>query len=349
MDLQINAEQQKAYKSLLHKVQLPEAWGSGFVEANVDTAQHKIGFFMVPGFSFIDFSLAVEPLRLANKVATREFYRWNFYSPDGKPVEASNGIKLEVDGSYVNVENLPSVIVCGCADTHNQPDPKLIANLRRLSSHGASLGGICTGSHILAQAGLLDGYKSTIHWEYADGFSEEFPEIDISRSLFEIDRNRFSCAGGTSALDMMLHIISKQCGNETASRVAEILTHDRIRDGHEQQRMALSSRLKVYNSKLLAVISYMEETLEEPVSAGDLAEIFNISSRQLERLFKQYFQKTPSLYYKELRLNRARFLLLQTSMPIAEVGLACGFPSASHFSKCYKELFERTPSLERHI
>lgn len=344
MDVHINPDTHEVYAPGMGYRGKTEV---NFVESKIHDHEHKIGFFLVPGFSFIDFSLVLEPLRLANKVLGRDLYSWYLYSADGEPVEASNGIRVDVDGSYVNVDILPSVVVCGCADLQNQYDPKLIANLRRLSSHGTALGAICTGSHILAQAGLLDGYKSTIHWEYADGFSEAYPEVDISSGLFEIDRNRFSCAGGTSALDMMLHIISEQCGDEASSKVADILTHHRIRDGHERQRMALSSRLKVYHPKLLAVIAHMEENLEEPVGAGELAKVVHISTRQLERLFKKYLGQTPTRYYMELRLNRARYLLLQTTLPISEVGLACGFASATNFSRCYKELFRHTPSQER--
>jgi len=314
-----------------------------------ETPLHKIGFFLVPGFSFIAFSSAIEPLRLVNRVANSKLYGWSCYSFDGNPVEASNGVRVEVDGSYSDVDVLPSVIVCGGNDIQNQSHPKLIAKLRRLSSHGASLGSVCTGSHILAQAGLLNGYKCTIHWENMDGFAEQFPEIEVTDDLFEIDRNRFSCAGGTAALDMMLHIVAQQYGHDTASLVSDMMIHHRIRDGHERQRMALRTRLGVSHPKLLAVISHMEETLEEPVSCAALAKIVNLSTRQLERLFRKYLHHAPTRYYLELRLSRARFLLLQTSMPILDVALACGFVSASHFSKCYREFFERTPSEERRV
>jgi len=317
--------------------------------SSFDSPLHRIGFFLVPGFSFIAFSSAIEPLRLVNRVANSQLYGWSCYSCDGNPVEASNGVRVEVDGSYSDVDALPSVVVCGGNDIHNQSNPKLIAKLRRLSSHGASLGAVCTGSHILAQAGLLDGYKCTIHWENMDGFAEEFPEIEVSDDLFEIDRNRFSSAGGTAALDMMLHIIAQQYGHDTASLVSDMMIHHRIRDGHERQRMALRTRLGVSHPKLLAVISHMEETLEEPVSCAALAKIVNLSTRQLERLFRKYLHHAPTRYYLELRLSRSRFLLLQTSMPILDVALACGFVSASHFSKCYREFFERTPSEERRV
>jgi transcriptional regulator GlxA family with amidase domain len=315
---------------------------------------NKIGFYLVPDFSFIAFSSAVEPLRLVNRIVNSQLYIWNCYSSDGNAVKASNGIKVEVDGTYSDIDyreidTVPSIIVCGGANIHDQADPKLINKLRRLSSHGASLGAVCTGSYILAKAGLLDGYKCTIHWENRDGFVEQFPEIEVTDDLFEIDRNRFTCAGGTSALDMMLHVIAKQQGYNTASLVSDMMIHHRIRDGHENQRMALRARLRISHPKLLAIISHMEASLEEPVSCGNLAKTVNLSTRQLERLFRKYLHCAPTRYYLELRLSRARFLLLQTSMPILNVALACGFVSASHFSKCYRENYKCTPSEERWV
>lgn len=310
---------------------------------------HQIGFFLAPNFTFVAFSSAIEPLRLANRVSGNTLYEWQCFSVDGQPVTASNGVSVNVDGSFEDCQNFPTVIVCGGQDIHNQTDPGMISRLRWFSSHGANLGAICTGSRILAQAGLLDGYKCTIHWENMDGFGEEFPAIEISDELFEIDRTRFTCAGGTAALDMMLHLIARNYGHDTAALTADQLIHHRIRDGHERQRMALRTRLNVSHPKLLEVISLMEETLEEPVSCSALADSVGLSTRQLERLFRKYLNHAPTRYYLELRLSRARFLLLQTSMTVLEVALACGFVSASHFSKCYREFFSRTPSEERRV
>lgn len=324
-----------------------EAEDLAMMDASTENATHRIGFFLVPEFSFIALASAVEPLRLANRVSGHNLYSWRTYSVDGEPVQASNGVSIPTDGAVADVGALPTVIVCGGVDVHRHTDKALIGRLRRLASHGATVGALCTGSHVLARAGLLDGYRCTIHWENLGSFAEEFPEIDVTSELFEIDRNRFTCAGGTAALDMMLHIIAVQMGHDTAALVADQLIHHRIRDGHERQRMELRSRLGVSHPKLLAVISHMEDSLEEPKSCTELASNVGLSTRQLERLFRKYLDRAPTRYYLGLRLNRARFLLLQTSLPILSVALACGFISASHFSKSYREYFGRTPSQER--
>ena len=192
--------------------------------------------------------------------------------------------------------------------------------------------------------GLLDGYRCTVHWENLSGFIEEFPQLEVTSELFEIDRDRFTCSGGIAAFDLMLHVITGQHGFALASAVSDQFIHERIRDKRDRQRMALPARLGIRHPKLLAAIRRMEENLEEPVSRSELARTIRVSSRQLERLFRKYLGRTPTRFYLDLRLDKARQLLQQTDMTVLDVALACGFVSASHFSKCYRERFLRTPA-----
>ncbi len=312
-----------------------------------DKLPQEIAFLLVPNFSMIAFTSAVEPLRLANRTSGRELYRWRLFSPDGKPVSASNGIALTPDGAGDGVTQYHTIILCSGIDGHLYQDKSVFAALRRADRQGADIGAICTGSHILARANMLDGYRCTIHWENLASFSENFPEIETTAELFEIDRNRFTCSGGTAALDMMLNLISRQHGHELAAAVSDQFIHERIRDHHDHQRMALTARLGVRHPKLIQVIQLMEANLEEPLGRQDMAESANLSSRQMERLFAKYLHRSPARYYVELRLNRARLLLLQTNMSVIDIALACGFVSASHFSKCYRDFFGKTPRRER--
>lgn len=312
-------------------------------------AQQKIGFCLVPEFSSIAFISAVEPLRLANRISNKDLYAWECYSIDGEPAVSSAGIEFSVQGKISDMPALPIVFTCGGINIQKHTSPTIISTLRRIASHGSDLGAICTGSHILAKAGLLNDCRCTIHWENLSGFQEDFPELDITSELFEIDRNRYTCAGGTASLDMMLSLISAENGHELALAVADQLIYHRIREGSERQRMELRARLGISHPKLLAAISCMEDNLEEPLSCSDLAVQVGLSTRQLERLFQKYLEYSPTRYYLGLRLDRARYLLTQTSLPIIEVALACGFVSASHFSKCHREHFGRTPSEERRI
>ncbi len=314
---------------------------------NSDTLTSTIVFLMVPSFSMIAFASAIEPLRLANRAIGEHAYRWRVLTADGRPVQASNGIPVAADGTFAEASGAEAAIVCAGIDVQTFEHRELIGKLRLLATRGVPIGALCTGSYVLARAGLLNGHRCTIHWENFESFREEFPDLSVTQELFEIDRLRFTCAGGTAAIDMMLSVIAGQRGQEVASKITDQLIHHRMRDAHERQRMELRARLGVAHPKLISVVAEMERCIEQPLSCAELAEGVELSTRQLERLFRKYIGQAPTRYYLGLRLDRARQLLLQTSMPILSVGLACGFVSASHFSKCYSEFFNKTPSQER--
>ena len=306
-----------------------------------------VAFLLVPQFPMMSFASAVEPLRSANRMSGRTLYSWHILSPDGAPVSASNGIAIMPEGDIAQAAQAAMLVVCAGTGAHRFADPGVLGWLRRLDRQGLVIGGVSLGSYLLARAGLLAGHRCTVHWENLAAFSEEFPELEVTNELFEIDRNRFTCSGGIAALDLMLDLIARQHGRALAKAVSEQFIHERIRDRHDRQRMALPARLGIRHPKLLAVIRRMEESTEEPISRARLAAAVGLSSRQLERLFRRYLDRTPTRYYLELRLARARLLLLQTDMSVLDVALACGFVSASHFSKCYREVYGRTPRDQR--
>ena len=306
-----------------------------------------IGFLLVPNFSMMAFAAAIEPLRAANRMSGHALYSWHLISKDGAPVEASNGIVVTAESGVAEARHFATMIVCAGLDVHLYRDKEVFSWLRRLARNGAHIGALCTASHILARAGLLEDYRCTIHWENLLGFTEEFPDIDVSADLFEIDRNRFTCSGGTAALDMMLYRIAPRYGKELAAAISDQLIHDRIRGPHDQQRLTLQSRLGIRDAKLLSVVAQMEANIEEPLSRDALAGSVELSNRQLERLFRDKLGSTPRRYYLGLRLRHARQLLLQTDMSVLGVALTSGFVSASHFSKSYREYFDKTPRDER--
>lgn len=307
----------------------------------------KVSFLLVPQFPLLSFTSAVEPLRSANRMSGKELYSWELLSVDGQPVESSTGIALMPDRSIADVEHVESVVVCAGIDPQLFRDKTVLGWLRNMARHGAYIGGISGGSFVLARAGLLEDYRCTIHWEYLASFTEEFPEIDVTPSLFEIDRDRFTSAGAEATLNMMLYLIAQQHGYDLSVTVAEQFSHMSIHGENEPQRMPLRQRLRISHPKLIAIIEQMEHNLEEPLSREALAESVGLSTRQMERLFEKYLSKSPAKHYLELRLRRAQLLLMQTSMSILDVSVACGFVSASHFSKSYRELFKRPPRQER--
>ncbi|MEQ8652528.1 MAG: GlxA family transcriptional regulator [Kiloniellales bacterium] len=313
------------------------------------TLPYHLAFVLVPQVTQIALVCAIEALRLANRASGKHLYSWSLVSIEGGEIKSSNGMPIAAAGDLAQGDDADAVVVCGGSNPSIASDRRLLAWLRTQSRRGKDIGSLCTGSLVLAKAGLLDGYRCTIHWENLAGFVEAYPEIDVTTELFEIDRKRFTCAGGTAVIDLMLNLIGRQHGHELAAKVADQFMHERIRDSHDHQRISLPQRLGVRHPKLLAIIALMEENLEEPMSRASLAAHAKLSARQLERLFRKYLNRSPARYYLELRLNRARLLLLQTDMSIIDVALACGFVSASHFSKCYRDFFGHTPRRERGV
>jgi transcriptional regulator GlxA family with amidase domain len=238
-------------------------------------------------------------------------------------------------------------MLCGGIGIQQATTKKVLNWTRREARRGVIIGGLCTAGYTMAKAGLLDGRKATIHWENQDSFTEEFEEVTLTKSVFVVDGNRITTAGGTASIDLMLKLIADDHGEELASAVADILIYSSIRTDQDTQRLSIPTRIGVRHPKLSRVIQIMETSIEEPISPATLAKDVGMSTRQLERLFRRYLSRSPKRYYMELRLQKARNLLMQTDMTVINVALACGFASPSHFSKCYRSHYDTTPYRER--
>lgn len=307
----------------------------------------QIAFLLLPNFSMMAFSSSVEPLRAANRQSGKTLYEWRTYSVDGRNVSASNQVRFEPFGSIQNDIEADALFVCAGVRANDFDDGVTFARLRDCARSGMAIGGICSGPLVLAHAGLLRGYRCTIHWEYAEPFAERFPDLDLTSTLYEIDRDRYTCSGGTAPLDMMINSIARDHGEDLAVSVAEQLLHTPVRYPGDAQRLSMQHRTGISNPKMLAAIAHMEANLENPVSLYEVGRSINLSNRQLERLFRERFGKPPSRYYLELRLRRARLLLRQTEMPVLQIAVAAGFVSASHFARCYRRFFQHSPREER--
>lgn len=318
------------------------------------TVKRSFVFFLVPDFTMVAFATALDPLRIANRMLGYDAYEWRLASHDGKPVHASNGVQCAVDTSLederrkLGGRDRPSmVVVCSGVNVEAYSSRSAFAWLREGYNRGVAVGGLCTGAYVLAAAGLLAGRRCAIHWENLPGFAEAFPKANVFADLFEVDGNIYTCAGGTAALDMMLKLIGDDFDEGLVNRVCEQVLTDRVRAPTDRQRLPLRARLGVQNAKVLAIIERMEANLAEPLSLVEVADEVELSRRQIERLFRQEMGRSPARYYLEVRLDRARHLLVQSALPVVEVAVACGFVSASHFSKCYREVYGLSPQQER--
>ncbi|MCX4026761.1 GlxA family transcriptional regulator [Endozoicomonas sp. SM1973] len=307
-----------------------------------------IGFLVLNNFTLMSHASAVEPLRMANQLSNRTLYHWKTLSVTGEPVSASDGMTITPDDSIETTEKFDLIVVCGGLEIKQQcNNRRLLQWLQRQARLKTPLAAVCTGSYILAKAGLLDGHRCTIHWENMASFKEEFPHIMVTNHIYSIDRDRLTCSGGTAPLDMMLNVIANVHGRELSASISEMFVHDRVRNEVEQQRIPLRHTLGISQPKLVEIVALMEANLEETISLDDLASYVGLSRRQLERLFLKYLDCSPSRYYLKLRLQRARQLLQQTNLSIIEIAAACGFISTPHFSKRYRDCFGIPPRDER--
>ena len=309
----------------------------------------EFAFVVVPEFSMIALTSAIEPLRHANQTTEKDLYRWGVHSENGDAVTASNGLSVGVQGDLASVGPHATVVVCGGPNIERHGSSKLLTWLRKTARHGRDVGALCTATHLLAQAGVLNGRRCTIHWENVEGFAENFPDLELTGRLFEVDNDRFTCAGETAAIDMMVTMIAAQHGDALGTLVADQVLHSPVRDATHGQRASLTTRIGARHPKLVSAIERMEANVETPLSPDELARYCGLSRRQLERLFQKHLDASPQRYYRQLRLDRARSFLLQTNMSVTAVAVACGFSSPSHFTKCYKAKFDRSPYQDRGI
>ena len=305
----------------------------------------KYGFYLVPGFSALGFVSAMEPLRVANRLAGRTIYSWTLHSADGAPVQASCGLTFGVDGPLD--EDAATLILCAGFEPRRGITPRLTAALRRMERRGAVFGALDTGAYLLAAAGLIGQTPVTLHWEAVPAFREDYPLVRVTEELFRIDDRLFTCAGGTASIDLMLDLVARGQGLGLARAVSEQFIHNRIRERGERQRLALSARLGTENPHLLAIVTMMESAIEQPMSLEALARAVGITRRQMERLFVAHFGIGPAAHYRALRLERARTLLRETAMPLVDVAVATGFGSKATLARGYNAAFGHAPGAER--
>lgn len=312
-----------------------------------ETRPRQIGFLLIPGFSLLAYASTVEPLRAANRLSGRALYRWSHISTDGKASVSSGGLSVAADCKIGDDIDLDVLFVCAGGNPALFTHKPTLNWLRRIARSGVSIGGVSGGPYILARAGLLDGYRCTIHWEHMAAFREDFPGLEAHRTLYEIDRDRLTCAGGIAALDMMRAVLTSQHGPALANSVSGWFLQTHLRLGSGPQRLTLRERYGTSNRNLLKALEAMEASIENPISREQISRRAGVSIRQLERLFAAHLNTTISAQYLKLRLDRAQHLLHETTMPVLAVAIACGFANASHFSRSYKIQYGRTPKEER--
>ncbi len=303
-------------------------------------------FLLIPGFSLVALSCAIDALRAANAEADRALFQWTLAAESVGEIASSSGISI----ACIDVQETGSVdvvSVCGGDRSHLFASNKIDTWLKSRGRGITMIGSISDGAYVVAQAGLFDTVRSTIHWKCQSPYRERFPDLDVRTSIMEIDKNRFSCAGGTASLDLMLYFIAREMDNGIVGKIADNFFHDVVRNEEQLQPVTGGYRFAARNRTVSDALLIMEAELETPSPISNIAERLNVSHRQLDRLFKRYLETSPGQYYRDIRLARAAGLLRQTGLSVGEIALGCGFQSSSHLSRHFKARFGATPHQHR--
>lgn len=304
-------------------------------------------FYLVENFTHLAFSCAIDPLRLANWIVGEDLYSWSCASENGETARSSDGTVILVGHGFDARVKADRLFVLGGLEVNTHISKSLIAALRRERSHGAKIGALCAGSYALARAGFLDGCRVALHWEYHDGFMEEFPDVHLVRNVFVADEKFVTASGGTATADLMLHLIAERHGADLAVEIADQMVYNAVREASAEQKVSLQARHGMRNPRLARAIQCMAHSIEDPLSTATIAQEVGISTRQLERLFGRYLNCSPSKYYLEMRLQKARNLLVQSECSVTEVAVASGFKSTTHFARVYRSAFGIAPGAQR--
>ena len=301
-----------------------------------------LALLVLPQSSILEVASTLDPLRAANRHLGSDSYRWRVVSPDGRAVPLTCGIELPSNGPLSAAEGADALIVIAGFQQWQGATQPLIRCLARMAPRFAAVGGIDAGAWVLARAGLLNGYKATVHWEDHEDFAAAYPGVDVQPSRFVLDRNRFTAGGAAPAADLMLHLIKARHGPALALQVAASFITT-ARDGHDPQISPKKPDLRL-DPRVAAAIARMETQLDQPETAEETARAVGLSPRRLEQLFTQNLGLPPAAYALSLRLQAARRMITDTRHPLAEVALRCGFSSASSLSRAFSAKFGTAPS-----
>ena len=308
----------------------------------------KVAFLLLPEFSHLGIAAATEPLFVANWLAQGTVFDWAIISADGRPVRASNGRLVTVDGDLDCAADCKSVFVLASFDPHHSArDRQVIRWLRRMARFGAEIGGIENGSLVLAEAGLLNGHEVAVHWDNSVGFQEHYPRCRAVTQLYARSGGRVTCAGASAILDLMIAWIGWHADQELAAEVAEHLLLGRHRPARTAQRLEAKMESTSSDAAVARAQAIMRENIEEPLSCREIARRVGLSLRQVERRFKSELRCSLLQHYRQIRITKAHQLLQQTKLSVTDVALACGFSSPEYFCRLYSVLLGCSPSSDR--
>jgi AraC family carnitine catabolism transcriptional activator len=309
----------------------------------------KLLIIVTPNFNLTATVGFLDPFRAANYLDGSTLFRWEIASASGGEVIASNGMSVRTTLlRVVQAQHQDIVILSSSWAPESYNSVPLHGALHRWARVGTTLGSLDTGAFILAEAGLLKGKRATVHYEHIDSLKELYPDIETSEDMFVFDGKRITCCGGNASMDFALHMIRSMHGDSLANASARYLFHQTLRpQGTSQNPGPVEPLGSTVPKAVKLAIKLMEEHLEDALSIPQICKRIRVSQRNLTRLFAQFVRKSPVLYYRDIRLDRARSLVTQTDMQLSEIAVASGFSSQTHFSRAYRERFGLAPRTDR--
>ena len=310
----------------------------------------RIAFVLVEGFALMSFAAVTEPLRAANLLAGKRLYGSFFFAAGpgtSKILNSSSAASVAVADLGEAGGDFDLAFVVAGGDPVGFRDDRVFQWLRRQARHGCVLGGVSGGPAVLANAGVMQNRRMTLHWEHAAALEERHPGLLLERTLYVVDRDRMTCAGGTAPLDMMHALIAEHHGTDFARRVSDWFMHPDVRPAGGPQRAGLAQRYGTNRHAVLAAIEIMENHIADPLPLSDLAQLVGVSARHLNRQFGAGLGRSAGAFYRDLRLDKSRELLRQTDLPVLEIAIATGFSGAAHFATAYGRRFGEAPSRHR--
>jgi transcriptional regulator GlxA family with amidase domain len=307
----------------------------------------RVGALLIDGFALMSYAAVAEPLRAANLLARRELYALTNVPAAGSAATSSGGAVVPGQAAVGGGAPFDLLLVVAGGDPAAFGDRRVLSWLRRAARAGVTLGGVSGGPVILARAGLMTGRRMTVHWEHAAALAAVDPALMLERSLYVIDRDRVTCAGGTAPIDLMHALIAMHHGVAFARLVSDWFLHTDIRPSGSPQRAGLAERHGTSHPALLDALAAMEDHVADPLDLRQLAGLAGVGVRQLNRLFRELLGRSTMGFYRDLRLDRARDLLRGSTLPMTEIALATGFAGSAHFAAAHARRHGQPPSALR--
>lgn len=307
----------------------------------------RVGFVLTPLFTLVAFAGFVDALRLAADEGDRSRQRlctWAILGNEDATIASSCGASVKVTAPMETPQDYDYLVVVGGLLHGGQQVPRGIYSfLCDAAARGVKLVGLCTGSFVLARVGLLDGHLACVSWFHREEFAGEFPECRVvSNQMFVVDRDRLTCAGGTSVVHLAAYLIEQAIGRASAVKTLRIMIEEQPMPSRtlqpEEVMSERSTDTLVHKAMLL-----LEQQLQSPASIDSLCQPLSIGRRQLERRFQRDIGLSPAEYRQKLRVERARWLLQHTDLEVLEVGLECGFQDGGSFARVIRRALGVSP------